>query len=85
MPSPIDVRRLRDAAHALTISNHPPQDLAEARSQLEIVSAGLAAIQSLDDLGPEANAHALGAEQELMFRMEDLGALVVRLEEAATP
>lgn len=80
MPSAIDQRRLRDGAHALDVSSRVPVTIDEARSQLEIVHAGLAALQSLDDLGEEANARAECDQQVLWKRYEELKKHLRRLE-----
>lgn len=56
-PSRIDRRRLKDGEEA---SNLPePTTEAQIREQLSILSDGIAALQSTDDLGsPEANQAA---------------------------
>lgn len=71
-PSAVDQRRLRDGVNALEVSSRTTDTMAEVRKQLEIVSAGIAALQSLDDLGPEANTRARNDEQELWRRMKAL-------------
>lgn len=71
-PSEIDRRRLRDAAQALEVSTVLGETAAEVLEQLGIVHDGLAALQSLDDLGPEANAKADLDERELWKRMATL-------------
>jgi len=78
MPSPIDQRRLRDGARALEVSSTLPATVTEARVQLETVGEGLAALQSLDDLGPTANDQASRDERELWKRHE---AIVQRLRQ----
>ena len=78
MPSPIDQRRLRDGARALEVSATLPATVAEARAQLETVGEGLAALQSLDDLGPTANDQASHDERELWKRHE---AIVLHLRQ----
>ena len=70
MPSAIDQRRLRDGATALDVSSRPAETIDAVRSQLEVVVAGIAALQSLDDLGPETNERASRDEQELWKRMK---------------
>ena len=80
MPSPIDQRRLRDGAHALDVSTRVPDTIDEVRRQLDVVHDGIAALQSLDDLGPEANARAERDQQELWRRMEVLKARFRQLE-----
>lgn len=80
MPTPTDQRRLRDGAHALDISAQPASTIAEVRAQLETVHAAIAAMQSLDDLGPEANARAYADEQELWKRLKTLEARLDQLD-----
>jgi hypothetical protein len=72
MPSAIDQRRLRDGANALDVSARAAETLDEVREQLEIVRTGIAALQSLDDLGPQANARACHDEQTLWKRLKVL-------------
>ena len=72
MPSVIDQRRLRDGATALDVSGRPAETIDEVRQQISVVHDGIAALQSLDDLGPEANAQASRDEQELWKRMKVL-------------
>ena len=79
-PSAIDQRRLRDGAHALDISSRVPETIDEVRSQLEFVHAGIAALQSLDDLGAEANECAERDQLELWKRMKVLDARLKELE-----
>jgi hypothetical protein len=74
MPRTADQRRLRDGAAALAASVEPAATLGELARQIETVSAGIAAMQSLDDLGPEANAQAQRDEQELWRRLKILEA-----------
>lgn len=80
MPTAVDQRRLRDGANALEVSSRPAQTIAEIKEQISTVSAGIAAMQSLDDLGPEANAKAHADEQELWRRMRALEARLKTLE-----
>lgn len=84
-PSPTDQRRLCDGARALDISTRPAGTVAEVREQIEVVHAGLAAMQSLDDLGPEANARAYHDEQELWIRLKALEAQLAQLEAKESP
>jgi len=72
MPSAIDQRRLHDGVRALEASARAPETLDEIRRQLDAISAGIAALQSLDDLGSEANERAVRDEQELWKRMRAL-------------
>lgn len=78
--SRIDQRRLRDGANALAASSTPPETATEVRAQLSIVGEGIAALQSLDDLGEEANAQAERDQQELWKRHESLTKLLKELE-----
>jgi hypothetical protein len=61
--SPIDRRRLAAGARAPTLPD--PQGDFEARAQLEIIQAGMCALQSLDDLGEEGNRRARENLREL--------------------
>ena len=72
MPSAIDQRRLRDGATALEVSARQPETIDEVRQQISTVHDGIAALQSLDDLGPEANERAERDQQELWKRMKVL-------------
>lgn len=83
-PSAIDCRRLRDGARALEVSRRPADSIDEVRKQLALVGDGIAALQSLDDLGPEANERAAQDEQELWKRLHALTQQLKDLEEAAT-
>jgi len=64
--SPHDLRRLADGARALALP--APQDPAEIRAQLEVIHAGMLALQSLDDLGEESNRRAHEDLRELEKR-----------------
>jgi len=79
-PSTVDQRRLRTGAHALVATAQVPETIVEIRAQLEVVHAGIAALQSLDDLGPEANARAQSDERELWKRYEALTSRLAQLE-----
>ena len=83
-PTAIDQRRLRDGAAALAASVDPAGTIVELAQQIETVSAGIAAMQSLDDLGPEANARAYRDEQELWRRLKTLEARQIELARKAT-
>lgn len=85
--SRIDQRRLRDGANALAASSTAPETATEVRAQLGIVGEGIAALQSLDDLGEEANAQAERDQQELWKRHEALTKQLKDLEatESAAP
>lgn len=83
--SAVDQRRLRDGAYALDVSSRVPTTIIDARSQLEIVHAGLAALQSLDDLGEEANVQAERDQQELWKRYEALKQQLATLEAQEAP
>ena len=83
-PSAIDQRRLRDGATALESSSQGAETIDEVRRQLSAVHAGIAALQSLDDLGPEANAQASRDEQELWKRLKTLERRLAQLEGKVT-
>jgi hypothetical protein len=70
--SPADRRRLAAGARALTLPD--PQGDFEARAQLEIIQAGMCALQSLDDLGEEGNRRASENLRELEGRYDALKA-----------
>jgi hypothetical protein len=70
---------------ALDVSSRVPETLDEVRSQLEIVHDGIAALQSLDDLGEEANESAERDQQELWKRMKVLDARLKDLEGKTVP
>lgn len=67
---------------ALDVSAKPAETISDLRRQIETVHDGLAAMQSLDDLGLEANAQARCDEQELWKRMHALEARLKQLEGA---
>lgn len=58
MPSLIDIRRLSDGSLAISTSAQLPDNVFAARELLDNVRDGIAALQSLDDLGPDGNAQA---------------------------
>lgn len=70
--SPADRRRLDDGQRALTLPD--PANDAEARAQLEVIYAAMAALQSLDDLGEEGNRRAHEDLRELERRYASLQA-----------
>jgi hypothetical protein len=80
MPSAIDQRRLNDGAAAITVSDSEPVTVDEVRRQISAVEDGIAALQSLDDLGVEANARARLNEQELWKRLKALEQHLKQLE-----
>ena len=64
MPSKIDQRRLNDGAIASSLSE--PTTIQEIEEQIETISDGIRALQSLDDLGSaEANKAAWNQMLEL--------------------
>ena len=67
MPSQIDQRRLNDGAKALN-TGEPPEgaDLATLMNYTEQIGDAIAAMQSLDDLGEDANRRAAEAERALL-------------------
>lgn len=86
MPSPIDQRRLRDGASALEVSARQPETIDEARQQISTVYDGIAALQSLDDLGADANEFVLVTIRTLRKRMKALKQRLNDLEgKAAKP
>ncbi len=83
MTTTLDRRRLADGSRALAEAEHTPETAEEIRAQLEVVGDGIAALQSLDDLGSdEANASAARDHDELWVRYR---ALKKSLEEMGTP
>ena len=85
-PSVIDLRRLRSGETALVVSDRMGETIDFVRAQLEAVRDGIAALQSLDDLGPEANERAERDQQELWKRMTALEQRLKDLEgKAAKP
>lgn len=80
MPSLPDERRLRTAAVAISVSAREATTAEETRHQIGVVAAGLAALQSLDDLGEEGNARASADQEELWKRMRTLEARLDQLE-----
>ena len=83
-PSAIDYRRLQTGATALVVSDRMGETIDFVRAQLEAVGVGIAALQSLDDLGPEANERAERDERELWKRMKALEQRLKDLEGKAT-
>lgn len=83
MASFVDQRRLRDGASALEVSVKPGQTADEILRQLGAVHEGIAALQSLDDLGPEANVKAARDEEELWKRMKMLADRLTALDAKA--
>ena len=79
-PSVIDLRRLRSGETALVVSDRMGETIDLVRAQLEAVGVGIAALQSLDDLGAEANDRACRDEQELWKRMKALEKRLKELE-----
>lgn len=73
MASQVDERRLRDVAAALALPE--PATAQERQAQLWTIGAAIAASQSLDDLGEEANRKAYDDQLELWRRYDRLKAL----------
>jgi hypothetical protein len=71
-PSAIDQRRLQDGERAITSTEQLPGTLDEVKQQLAYVGDAIAALQSLDDLGPEANERASRDQQILWQRYNAL-------------
>lgn len=80
-PSMIDQRRLRDGAAALEASSREGKTADEIRRQIELIHDGIAALQSLDDLGPEANERAYQDERALWKRLKALEARLTQLKD----
>lgn len=70
--SAVDQRRLRDGARALALPE--PKTREEIDAALVVISDGILAMQSLDDLGEEANKKAHADLAELFRREERLKA-----------
>jgi len=72
MPSAIDERRLRDGASAMrSPQNYDDMSIDELEELRVQLRDGVAAMQSLDDLGsPEANATAMRDMDELFKRYD---------------
>jgi len=69
MPTDIDSRRLLDGQRALDVSATLPKTLAESRQQCAAIVDGIAALQSLDDLGPALNAQVFNDVKTLWERL----------------
>ena len=80
MPSVADRRRLYDGAYALDVSAQPATTPDEILRQLGAVHEGIAALQSLDDLGPDGNVKAFADEEELWKRMKTLADRLTKLD-----
>lgn len=65
-------RRLRDGAVAIAASDHPPTTLEETRAQISVVSDGIAALQSLEDLGDAVNDFVIEQHEVLWKRLRIL-------------
>lgn len=73
MVTAIDKRRLRDGFRAEALLDQEPQSPEELKEHLEILSDGIVAMQSLDDLGsPAANQAAMEQMRALFRRYEQL-------------
>lgn len=71
MPTALDQRRLADGERALA-AEEPPENahIATLRAYKAVLHDGIAALQSLDDLGPEMNQNAADVERVLMARFD---------------
>ena len=69
MPTDIDSRRLLDGQRALDVSATLPKTCAESRQQCAVIIDGIAALQSLDDLGPALNAQVFNDVKTLWERL----------------
>lgn len=79
MITKLDQRRLADGKRTLELPD--PISVAELEHQIEQIGNAVRALQSLDDLGPEANTRAWQYLQELTKRASGLR---LRLEEEST-
>lgn len=70
--SAITERRLRDGDRAHARIEERPAMLEEKRALLEVLGDGVAALQSLDDLGPEQNREAMRKMDEVLARYMEL-------------
>ncbi len=71
MPTRLDQRRLNDGAGAAALRE--PKTVKEIKEQIETISDGIRALQSLDDLGSkEANDAAWNQMLELQKKEDDL-------------
>lgn len=68
----IDQRRQRDGDAAIDVIDREPAGDAETAALIETLSEGIRALQSLDDLGPEANRDAWDKMQRLQRRRDEL-------------
>lgn len=79
MPTLVDQRRLRDGAKAQLLDE--PKTAKEIRAQLDVLHDGIAALQSLDDLGSEeANDQAWNDMLALQRKAEVLRERLRQLE-----
>lgn len=78
MPSKVDQRRLRDGARAMTLTE--VKSLIAKKEQLVEIADGIRALQSLDDLGEEANERAWNDMLELEKRHRKLEKEIDELE-----
>ncbi len=69
--SAVDRRRLDDGARALAATEPPETDLGAWRDYVEQLAAAVAAMQSLDDLGAEANQKAWSDQLTLQEKWKD--------------
>jgi hypothetical protein len=80
MPSSIDQRRLRTGAAVLHTTVETPSTIEGLRQQLDALHDGIAALQSLDDLGEVANAKASADMQTLLARYTACRKRLLQLE-----
>jgi hypothetical protein len=73
-PTSVDQRRIADGDRALALPD--PESVTEIYQQLAIIFDGMAALQSLDDLGEEGNLRAAQSLRTLEARHAELTALV---------
>ena len=77
------MRRLNERVGAEEPADGGVVDPAVHMDQIDVVQYGIAAMQSLDDLGQEANKRAHDDERELWRRLRDLNERLKQLEGTA--
>lgn len=77
LPSALDQRRLRDGELALCMQT--PKTVEETRQQIGAFGDAIAGLQSLDDLGVDANAYASKLHDALFRRLRTLERVLAHL------
>jgi len=81
MPSAVDKRRLKDGQEALELGPGLPTDLGELQTLRDQLHDGIAALQSTDDLGSEAENQAVWNDMlELQKRYDRVVKKIKKLE-----